>query len=116
VKQPNRLEDWQREIELTPASKEQSEISNQKKSAGSLREHNLLWKSILTWTCITKKAVSVMNARCKTNGRSSMEHFLRFPLRFWLVDPALSSDAEDISVGADFLCLTLGCPVHVLYD
>jgi hypothetical protein len=37
-------------------------------------------------------------------------------LRFWLVDPALSSDAEGISVGADFLCLTLGCPVHVLYD
>jgi hypothetical protein len=44
VKQPNRLEDWQREIELTPASKEQSKISNQKKSAGSLRAQSTLEK------------------------------------------------------------------------
>jgi hypothetical protein len=44
-----------------------------------------------------------------------MEQLLRTPLRFWLSDPALSNDAEDITVEADFLCLTLGCPVQVLY-
>jgi hypothetical protein len=29
---------------------------------------------ILTWTCITKKAVNVMKTRCRTNGSSNMEH------------------------------------------
>jgi hypothetical protein len=57
-----------------------------------------------------KESCARYERKMQNKGSSSIEHLLRSPLRFWLSDLASSNDAEGISVGADLLCLTFGCP------
>lgn len=66
----------------------------------------MLKRFTLTWTCITKNAVNVMNARCKMKGRTNMGHTSLLTSIIW--------SFESVSVATDFLLLTTAFPVQLM--